>query len=158
MESSESSHNLHLQFCENCKLHYFPDIERNTAPNECNICKGTLIDTEISFEEYKNFPKTKRCPKCKRKYPKLFLKCSKCNTQLIKLSTESKQAENQIAQIMKQTQFQEQPNIPKCPICQSTDLAKISTAKKAGKIILFGIFGAGDVGKTWKCNNCGSKF
>lgn len=54
--------------------------------------------------------------------------------------------------------LQEQPNTPKCPICQSTDLAKISTAKKAGKIILFGIFGAGDVGKTWKCNNCGSKF
>lgn len=23
---------------------------------------------------------------------------------------------------------------------------------------LFGIFGAGDLGKTWKCNNCGSKW
>lgn len=49
-------------------------------------------------------------------------------------------------------------NTPKCPICQSTNLSKISTAKKAGKIALFGIFGMGDNGKTWKCNNCGSKF
>lgn len=50
------------------------------------------------------------------------------------------------------------PNIPKCPICGSTNLSKITTAHKVGKIALFGIFGMGDNGKTWKCNNCGSKF
>ncbi len=50
------------------------------------------------------------------------------------------------------------PNIPKCPICGSTNLSKITIAQKAGKIALFGIFGMGDNGKTWKCNNCGSKF
>lgn len=52
-------------------------------------------------------------------------------------------------------------NIPKiiCPICQSTNLSKISITSKAVKIGLFGIFGAiDDAGKTWKCNNCGSKF
>lgn len=41
-----------------------------------------------------------------------------------------------------------QENIPKCPICSSTNLSKISSVKKATKIGLFGIFGAGDVGKT----------
>ena len=50
------------------------------------------------------------------------------------------------------------PNVPKCPICGSTNLSKITIAHKAGKIALFGIFGMGDNGKTWKCNNCGSKF
>ncbi len=49
-------------------------------------------------------------------------------------------------------------NVPKCPICGSTNLSKITIAQKAGKIALFGIFGMGDNGKTWKCNNCGSKF
>lgn len=49
-------------------------------------------------------------------------------------------------------------NIPKCPICGSTNLSKITIAQKAGKIALLGIFGMGDNGKTWKCNNCGSKF
>lgn len=49
-------------------------------------------------------------------------------------------------------------NVPKCPICGSTNLSKITITHKAGKIALFGIFGMGDNGKTWKCNNCGSKF
>ena len=53
---------------------------------------------------------------------------------------------------------QREQNKPKCPICQSTNLSKITTVQKAGKIALFGVFGMGDNGKTWKCNNCGSKF
>lgn len=51
-----------------------------------------------------------------------------------------------------------QSNKPKCPICQSTNLSKITTTKKAMKIAAFGIFGMEDNGKTWKCNDCGSKF
>lgn len=47
---------------------------------------------------------------------------------------------------------------PKCPICGSTRLTKISTLTKAAKISAFGIYGAGDIGKTYKCNNCGVKF
>lgn len=54
--------------------------------------------------------------------------------------------------------FPKERNIPRCPICGSTSLTKISAAKKAAKIGFFGIFGAGDIGKTWKCNHCGSKF
>ena len=49
-------------------------------------------------------------------------------------------------------------NIPKCPICGSTDLSKITATQKAGKAVLFGLFAAGDMSKTWKCNKCGSKF
>lgn len=49
-------------------------------------------------------------------------------------------------------------NKPTCPICKSTDLKKITNTKKAAKISVFGLFGAGDIGKTWKCNNCGSRF
>lgn len=145
-----------LQYCENCKLYYFPDIENNTIPNECNICKGTLIDTEISFEEYKNLPKAKRCPKCKRKYPKIFVKCSKCNTQLMKLSTENKQRNKQMNEIIKQTQeFQgQQTNTIKCPNCQSTDVQKLSTASKVVGVGLLGL-ASKTVGKTYKCNKCG---
>lgn len=54
--------------------------------------------------------------------------------------------------------FQAHSNDPKCPICNSKNLKKISTAKKATKISVLGIFGAGDLGKTWQCENCGSKF
>ena len=46
----------------------------------------------------------------------------------------------------------------KCPICGSTNLKKISAANKVGSVALFGLLAAGHVSKTWKCENCGSKF
>lgn len=46
----------------------------------------------------------------------------------------------------------------KCPICNSTNLSRISATKKVAKVGFFGIFGSGDIGKTYKCENCGSKF
>lgn len=49
-------------------------------------------------------------------------------------------------------------SIPACPYCRSTSLTKISKTGSFLKVYAFGIFGAGDIGKTWKCNNCGSKF
>ena len=49
-------------------------------------------------------------------------------------------------------------NSPSCPSCHSTDLTKISGMKKFAKVYAFGLFGAGDIGKTWKCNNCGTRF
>jgi hypothetical protein len=49
-------------------------------------------------------------------------------------------------------------NIPKCPICSSTKVHKISMTNKAASIVTFGIFAAGHVSKTYKCDICGSKF
>ena len=50
-------------------------------------------------------------------------------------------------------------NKPTCPICQSTNIKKISFTKRAVKTALFGVVGAVDnAGKTYKCSNCGSKF
>lgn len=48
-------------------------------------------------------------------------------------------------------------NIPKCPICQSTDIEKISVVSKAGSVALLGIFSQ-KVKKQWHCNNCKSDF
>lgn len=45
-----------------------------------------------------------------------------------------------------------------CPVCHSTSLAKISNVGKVAKVSAFGILGAGDLGKTWKCKACGCKF
>lgn len=49
-------------------------------------------------------------------------------------------------------------NIPKCPICSSTKIHKISMTNKAASALTFGIFAAGHVSKTYKCDICGSKF
>lgn len=156
----ELSYKLNLQYCNNCKLHYFPDIENNSMPDKCDICGGNLIDTKISYEEYKKLPKTKRCPKCKRKYPKLFIKCSKCNVQLIKLSTENKRLDKQVEEIRKQTQetrFSQQTNIPKCPTCGSTNVKRITTANRAVSVLTLGIL-SGKIGKNYECLDCKAKW
>lgn len=50
------------------------------------------------------------------------------------------------------------PTIPRCPVCQSTNIRKISGISKAGSVALFGIFSVGKVSKQWHCNNCKSEF
>lgn len=47
--------------------------------------------------------------------------------------------------------------IPKCPICQSTDIKKISGLSKASSVAMWGIFSR-KVHKQWHCNNCGSEW
>lgn len=49
-------------------------------------------------------------------------------------------------------------NVPQCPICSSTKIHKISLTNKAASAIAFGVFAAGHVSKTYKCDVCGSKF
>ena len=49
-------------------------------------------------------------------------------------------------------------NAPKCLICQSLNIEKITGAQKVGAVAMFGIFSSGYVSKTFKCNNCGAKF
>ena len=124
----------------------------------------------------------KICPICRSLYPEDFVKCDRCNEELIDNEVYKKWNDNKRNEYMRKYKpmyktepssvtvnklsvsiqhkqdITQQQNIPKCPICQSTNLSKITTVQKAGKIALFGIFGMGNNGKTWKCNNCGSKF
>lgn len=100
----------------------------------------------------------KECPNCKAKYNDYDQYCLKCNYKLQFIKDSKIVDYNPNSNIINKPQTHQSTNIPKCPICQSTNLSKITTAQKAGKIALFGIFGMGDNGKTWKCNNCGSKF
>ena len=48
-------------------------------------------------------------------------------------------------------------NIPHCPTCNSTNVQKISVAKKATGFALVGIFSS-NFGKTMQCKNCGYKW
>ena len=45
-----------------------------------------------------------------------------------------------------------------CPICKSHNVDKISNIGKVAKVGAFGILGAGDIGKTYKCKACGYRF
>ena len=47
--------------------------------------------------------------------------------------------------------------VPKCLICGSTNVKKISGASRVASIGFWGIFSK-KIGKQWHCNNCGSDF
>ena len=47
---------------------------------------------------------------------------------------------------------------PKCPICGSENLTKITNVRKGLKAFVWGIWAIGEMDKTWECNHCGSKF
>lgn len=54
-------------------------------------------------------------------------------------------------------QSQPPTNTPHCPVCNSTNIEKISTGKKIKGSMLFGIFSS-DVRKSMHCKDCGYKF
>lgn len=56
-----------------------------------------------------------------------------------------------------QHQTTPQPNLPHCPVCNSTNIEKISLGKKAKGSFLFG-FLSSDVRKQMHCKDCGYKF
>ena len=145
-----------LLVCQHCQTYFFTDLEET---NCCPHCNSQLEMSDITYENYKSMPKVKKCKNCKRKYPKIFIKCPKCNQQLIKLSTENKQLDKQVNEIRKEIQEhqEKQQNTPKCPTCGSTKVHLISTAKKATGFVLAGVFSS-NFGKTMHCKQCGYKW
>ena len=138
-----------MKTCPKCNGKYFDDDEY------CSECNIALVDNkeyneilaELQMMTYEELEK--------HKYDKRYRVAYKYNYSHGSISGSSYTSKTSMP--VKQS-INSTSNIPKCPICQSTNLSKISTTHKAGKIALFGIFGAGDISKTWKCNNCGSKF
>ena len=140
--------NVYYGYCPKCGNVTF--IE--TKNEKCNCCNTNLLSTPYTMNEYLfgnsidvNIDK------------KIFDEYIKGNPQF---DEELYRSRINKEKLLQQATFdkQRESNKPKCPICQSTNLSKITTLQKTGKIALFGIFGMGDNGKTWKCNNCGSKF
>lgn len=58
------------------------------------------------------------------------------------------------AQVDAQVEYKRQSNVPHCPTCKSTNIAKISGTERAASIIGLGIFSK-KINKSFKCKNCG---
>lgn len=58
------------------------------------------------------------------------------------------------AQVDSQNEIKQQSNVPKCPHCKSTNIAKISGTERAVSIIGLGIFSK-KINKSFKCKDCG---
>ena len=84
-------------------------------------------------------------------------KCGHCGNEL-KNHIISKRPEDWIDPKQHDLWKKDYENIPKCPICGSTNIKKISMTNKAVSALTFGVLAAGHVSKTYKCEVCGSKF
>lgn len=150
----------------------------NTIGDLCSSClKGNLIGTTINFskayaeviEEYKkthngDYPSIEESDEMLREkyfYNKLDneVDYSAVKKRKYSESPEGIEEQNRITDRWYAKQnAQKFSTGPKCPICGSTNLKKITGTRKAMKIGLFGLFGAGDLGKTYQCGQCGAKF
>ena len=130
------------------------DIEMLGLEEDCSYCGYKLQDTEYYFTESVDHGNLK--PEIRKAIFEKYIKNSPAYSDEYAKQREEKQTRESMN--LPSSYKPKEGNTPKCPICQSTNLSKITNTRKAGKIALFGIFGAGDLGKTWKCNNCGSKF
>lgn len=122
--------------------------------DECIYCETPYIVTEYDLCENSENGNLKKEVKTA-----IFEKYIKDNPMYSEEAVKNREEQERHNRLNMPSSYKpKESNTPKCPICQSTNLSKITTVQKAGKIALFGIFGMGDNGKTWKCNNCGSKF
>lgn len=87
----------------------------------------------------------------------IYDKCSKCGHEM-KNHILTKRPADWVDPRQKEMWVKDYSNMPKCPVCSSTKIHKISMTNKAASVITFGILAAGHVSKTYKCDICGAKF
>ncbi|GFI45283.1 hypothetical protein IMSAGC019_00593 [Lachnospiraceae bacterium] len=89
--------------------------------------------------------------------PRFTIKCGHCGNEL-KNHIFSKRPADWVDPRKRDMWVKDYKNIPKCPICSSTKIHKISMTNKAASALVFGVLSAGHVSKTYKCDTCGAKF
>ena len=130
-----------MKICPKCEGRYFDDM------HYCSECFGGGVIELSTEEEYKS------------KTGKGFETLNKIN-----LEREIKDKEYEKKHPIRQRHFQSyskpktvEDNIPKCPICGSTNLKKLDALDRGFSVFMLGL-GSNKIGKTYQCKNCKSTF
>ncbi len=141
-----------LHYCDKCG-DLTDEFSVKDSSLICQICGGNLKPVP---REYTDFTGMIIEPNKKQEFIEKVLKLSPNFDQT---AWDKRVAYEEVRIRQYEMLKQEQTDKPKCPICGSTNIKKITLTKKVVKTAAFGILGAmDDAGKTWKCSNCGSKF
>ena len=102
------------------------------------------------------------CPKCNdmkffNKEDEFSTICADCNVEMVCVEEKYTSTEEDERRERLKNSNVSNPTV-KCPYCNSVNTQKISTASKAGSVVLFGIFAIGKTSKQWHCNSCGADF
>ena len=135
-----------MKGCPVCNKKYSDDI------SQCEKCNIQLMDWKLAESIY-----LYGYDRIKDKHPKeyqIMIRYRQVNgskgtykNSSAMSTTRPQQPQNKV----------EQPNVPKCPTCGSTNVNKISSVKKATGFFAVGIFSS-NFGKTMECKNCGYKW
>ena len=147
-----------MKICPKCRGLYFDQDQ------QCDNCKIELLDKDdfnATLGEYYQMNHSQRVANrynpqyeivCKYQFPEIY----EYNEQKSQQEYEVLQRRAQQKRIEKE-RIEKQQNIPKCPTCGSTNIEKISTAKKAIGFVAVGVFSS-NFGKTMHCKQCGYKW
>lgn len=133
-----------------------------TYEKECEYCQGSLIPTD--YIRYTNYDKEAACERYVKHLDSFNQQKHDERVKEDKAWREGKiehpywMTERRRQEDLKMQAMARAAHQPRCPICGSTCVHKISTVNKAGAVAVFGIFAIGHVSKTYKCDNCGAKF
>ncbi len=141
-----------IKFCKKCQ-----DEKRNFCPSGyyfgwkenvkiCPNCGGEFVDID--------FPPRDLAIILKISQDKSFVEAmiNLRNDNVIEYESRMIQFKNQTQQIE-----QQENSAPKCPVCGSIELRKITTPSKVMSTAMFGLLGT-KRHKTFHCNNCGYEF
>ena len=142
-------------------LHYCPKCGNIIIPPEndkkCNYCGEECLPTHIStsdvlHHDWEKLPNQIILEEYVKPNPlfdeELYNK---------RVALEKRQEEATSNRLYMEKQQAQKANVPKCPTCGSTNVEKISTAKKAFGFAMVGLFSS-NLGKTMECRNCGYKW
>ena len=127
-----------IRICSKCGL--FGSFATN---NICPACNGKIIDTNLSIIDYANMTDSE-----KNVFRVKVLGNVPSDDLIIKRINYEKDVHDKIHAVTN-------PNVPKCPSCNSTNISKIGSINRMFSVGLFGL-ASSKIGKTHKCNNCGT--
>lgn len=140
---------LVLHYCEKCGFLVDEFSEGDSSLYVCRICSGKL---KIVPKEYIDFSGLIIEPSKEQEFIEKVLKAEPNFDQTAyDERIEYVKTCNRQYEMLKQ----EQSNQPKCPYCGSTNISKIGIINRSISVGLFGL-ASDKIGKTHKCNKCGS--
>ena len=143
-------------YCTKCKMTYPDDGTWEVCP-ECDIKLITNKERDYLREVEKRNNLNVLYDSLRQKYEKNGMKFTK---QDFEDYLQSKRLE-QYSQYKNATNINNidttMDSTPKCPICNSKNLKKITVTNRAVSIAIFGILST-KINKQWHCNDCGTNF
>lgn len=137
-----------ISFCPKCG-----NIETLGISDTCDYCGTQLKETEYIFEDVVERGDVK--PEIRKAIFEKYIKNNPLYSEEAVKDREEKESRERLN--LPSSYKPKEGNIPKCPICGSTNIKRITTANRAVSVLTLGIL-SGKIGKNYECLDCKAKW